>query len=299
MAITAPGIRPASMSAFRTVEIRASRSLERPTSSGFARGRGSSANAALQTSRPNEAARNWRKTMDASPLGLFGPRSLRRILWQRPPGDQRRGHTFLRGLAPADARLLAESRGVAHHRAIKNNMGERCHERFFTASLPEPDRVSRRRRHDGAGLRRDGTERQVRPRDQGRRCARSHYLDSQCALHMKWGGTVRARARLEAVFGVALLLETGLLMSSADAATFVYVGNADSQEVGVLELKSNGDLTPVETKAVPGPAKPGSSLPLAVSPDKKRLYAGLRNEPYSVVTFTVDARTGKLTPLGS
>ena len=50
---------------------------------------------------------------------------------------------------------------------------------------------------------------------------------------------------------------------------------------------------------MPGPAKPGSSLPLAVSPDKKRLYAGLRNEPYSVVTFTIDAKTGKLTPLGS
>jgi 6-phosphogluconolactonase len=87
-------------------------------------------------------------------------------------------------------------------------------------------------------------------------------------------------------------------MSSAGAATFVYVGNADSQEVSVLELKANGDLTPVETRAVPGPAKPGSSLPLAVSPDKKRLYVGLRNEPYSVVTFTIDAKTGKLTPLG-
>src|SRR3954452_1209854 len=88
-------------------------------------------------------------------------------------------------------------------------------------------------------------------------------------------------------------------MSSAEAATFVYVGNSDSQEVTVLELKPNGDLAPVETKAVPGPAKPGSSLPLAVSPDKKRLFAGLRNEPYSVVTFGVDAKTGKLTPLGS
>ena len=87
-------------------------------------------------------------------------------------------------------------------------------------------------------------------------------------------------------------------MSSAEAATFVYVGNADSQDVSVLELKSNGDLTPVETTAVPGPAKPGSSLPLAVSPDKKRLYAGLRNEPYSVVTFAIDAKTGKLTPAG-
>ena len=63
-------------------------------------------------------------------------------------------------------------------------------------------------------------------------------------------------------------------------------------------LKSNGDLTPVETTAVPGPAKPGGSLPLAVSPDKKRLFVGLRNEPYSVVTFTIDAKTGKLTPAG-
>jgi 6-phosphogluconolactonase len=87
-------------------------------------------------------------------------------------------------------------------------------------------------------------------------------------------------------------------MSVAGAATFVYVGNADSQDITILELKSNGDLTPVETMAVPGPAKPGSSLPLAVSPDRKRLYAGLRNEPYSVVTFAIDTKTGKLTAVG-
>jgi len=108
---------------------------------------------------------------------------------------------------------------------------------------------------------------------------------------------VRARANLKAIFGVAALLETGFFMSSAGAATFVYVGNADSQDVSVLELKSNGDLAPVETAAVPGPTKPGGSLPLAVSPDKKRLFVGLRNEPYTVVTFTIDAKTGKLTPL--
>jgi 6-phosphogluconolactonase len=87
-------------------------------------------------------------------------------------------------------------------------------------------------------------------------------------------------------------------MSAASAATFVYVGNADSQDVTVLELKSSGDLAPVETAAVPGPAKPGGSLPLAVSPDKKRLYVGLRNEPYSAVTFAIDAKTGKLTLVG-
>jgi 6-phosphogluconolactonase len=88
-------------------------------------------------------------------------------------------------------------------------------------------------------------------------------------------------------------------MSPARAASFVYVGNAESQDITILELKSNGDLTPVETAAVPGPTKPGSSLPLAVSPDRKRLYAGLRNEPYSVVTFAIDAKTGKLTPQGA
>jgi 6-phosphogluconolactonase len=109
---------------------------------------------------------------------------------------------------------------------------------------------------------------------------------------------VRARAILKAIFGVAILLEAGFLMSSVQAATFVYVGNSDSQEVSVLELKPNGDLTPVETTAVPGPAKPGGSLPLALSPDKKRLFAGLRNEPYSVVTFAPDARTGKLKLIG-
>src|SRR5229473_2047587 len=115
---------------------------------------------------------------------------------------------------------------------------------------------------------------------------------------MKRGGTVRARASLKAIFSVAMLLEAGFFMSSAGAATFVYVGNSDSQEVSVLELRPNGDLTPVETTAVPGPAKPGGSLPLAVSPDKKRLFVGLRNEPYSAVTFAIDAKTGKLTLVG-
>jgi 6-phosphogluconolactonase len=109
---------------------------------------------------------------------------------------------------------------------------------------------------------------------------------------------MRTHVNLKPVLGMAALLGAGLFMSAAGAATFVYVGNADSQDIGVLELKSNGDLTPVETAAVPGPAKPGSSLPLAVSPDRKRLYAGLRNEPYSVVTFAIDGKTGKLTVVG-
>jgi 6-phosphogluconolactonase len=97
----------------------------------------------------------------------------------------------------------------------------------------------------------------------------------------------------------AVLLATGVFMMPANATTFVYVGSSDSQDVMVLELKANGDLSPVATTAVPGPAKPGGSLPMAVSPDKKFLYVGLRNEPYSAVTFAIAATTGKLTLVGS
>lgn len=109
---------------------------------------------------------------------------------------------------------------------------------------------------------------------------------------------MRVRASLMPALCMTATLAAGFFMSSASAASFAYVGSSDSQDVTVLELKSNGDLTPIATTAVPGPAKPGGSLPLAVSPDKKMLYAGLRNEPYSAVTFAIDRKTGKLTLVG-
>jgi 6-phosphogluconolactonase len=109
----------------------------------------------------------------------------------------------------------------------------------------------------------------------------------------------RASAGLKALLAiVSLPLATGFIMSSASAATYVYVGNADSQNISVLELKANGSLAVIDTVAVPGPAKPGGSLPLAISPEKHRLYAGLRNEPYTAVTFDIDAKTGKLKLVG-
>src|ERR1700716_1099166 len=105
---------------------------------------------------------------------------------------------------------------------------------------------------------------------------------------------MRPRVSLKPLFCVTALLGAGFSVSSASAATFVYVGNAESQDVTVLELKSSGDLTPVETAGVPGPAKPGGSLPLAVSPDKKRLFVGFRHEPHSPVAFAIDAGAGEV-----
>jgi len=97
------------------------------------------------------------------------------------------------------------------------------------------------------------------------------------------------------ISAMTALLAVGYFMSPASAATFVYVGSADSQDITVLELKANGDLLPVAVTAVPGPDKRGGSLPLAISPDKRLLYAGLRNEPFSAVTFLIDGATCKLT----
>ncbi len=83
------------------------------------------------------------------------------------------------------------------------------------------------------------------------------------------------------------------------AKTFVYVGNADTQDVTILELHDDGALREVTTVKVPGPDTPGGSLPLAVSPDKRHLYVALRSEPYSVASFAIDRASGGLTYLGS
>ena len=110
---------------------------------------------------------------------------------------------------------------------------------------------------------------------------------------------IRAGRFGAAAVQAGIIVAMGVLMSSAHAASFVYVGNADSQDITVLELKPDGAMIASETVAVPGPAKPGGSLPLVISPEKDRLYAGLRNEPYSAVAFGIDAKSGRLTFIGA
>ncbi|MGH8033065.1 MAG: lactonase family protein, partial [Luteimonas sp.] len=81
----------------------------------------------------------------------------------------------------------------------------------------------------------------------------------------------------------------------ADTATFVYVSNADSREIRVLKMDpQSGALTAVESVGVSG-----TVMPLAVSPDRRFLYAGLRSKPFSVASFAIDPLTGKLTHLAT
>jgi len=61
--------------------------------------------------------------------------------------------------------------------------------------------------------------------------------------------------------------------------------------------RDSGDLELVEQVAVPGAPSP-SSAPMAISPDRRRLHIALRSEPFTVASFAIDARSGRLSHLG-
>ncbi|MDA8457316.1 beta-propeller fold lactonase family protein [Acidovorax sp. GBBC 3334] len=85
-----------------------------------------------------------------------------------------------------------------------------------------------------------------------------------------------------------------LAAGTASAATWVYVSNADSQDVSVYELdRAAAVLRPVETQALGGQA-----MPMAVSPDKRVLYVALRSQPFRVTSLAIDPATGRLRKLG-
>src|SRR6476646_2510748 len=79
--------------------------------------------------------------------------------------------------------------------------------------------------------------------------------------------------------------------------TFVYVSNADTKDIRVLKLDpSNGDLTPVQSVTL---SANGPLGPLAVTPDRRFLYAAQRAEPWTVSALTIDGLTGALSALGT
>ena len=97
----------------------------------------------------------------------------------------------------------------------------------------------------------------------------------------------------------ALGLAALVLTTTTRADTFAYVGNADSNDISVFHVEPvSGMVTAVETVAFPGAEKPGSSTPLAISPDRHFLFAGIRAQPYAVLSFAIDANSGRLSYLG-
>src|SRR5712692_305740 len=108
------------------------------------------------------------------------------------------------------------------------------------------------------------------------------------------------RLAFGALLATVAAVSGALMASPARAATFVYVGNAESNEIYVLQLdRQNGDLTVVEKVPIPSIARPGISTPMAVSPDRRFLYVGMRGQPQIVAGFAIDAVSGKLKYIAS
>jgi 6-phosphogluconolactonase len=79
---------------------------------------------------------------------------------------------------------------------------------------------------------------------------------------------------------------------AVSAGTFVYVSNAADGDIATFCMQADGALRPgARVKAA------GIVGPMAVSPDRRFLYAAVRSEPFSVHVYAIDSGTGALTPL--
>jgi len=93
----------------------------------------------------------------------------------------------------------------------------------------------------------------------------------------------------------------GKAMAQTTPETAVYVSNAGDPSIYVLAMnRATGDLDVIDKVAIPGTDKPSpTSMPMALSPDRRFLYAALRSEPFTVASFAIDKATGKLSHLGN
>ena len=70
---------------------------------------------------------------------------------------------------------------------------------------------------------------------------------------------------------------------------FVYISNGGDGNIAVMKLNpETGDLTMVE-KVPAGP----NVMHMALSPDHRFLYASVRSEPFSIISYSINSETGK------
>jgi 6-phosphogluconolactonase len=96
-----------------------------------------------------------------------------------------------------------------------------------------------------------------------------------------------------ALLGIALVVPVALA-GAAHAATFVYVSNAEDGNIGMYTLKADGTLEPGSRYEAGKPV-----MPMAVSPDKRFLFAAVRSKPFTVVTYSIDRTSGALKQLST
>ena len=95
--------------------------------------------------------------------------------------------------------------------------------------------------------------------------------------------------------GIPVIAFAALVGSApAPAATYVYVSNADDGDISTYTLLDSGDLQ------VGARVKAASVvMPMAVSPDRRFLYAASRSKPYRVHVYAIDRATGALKQFSS
>jgi len=84
------------------------------------------------------------------------------------------------------------------------------------------------------------------------------------------------------------------------ATTVVYVSCAEPREILRFAMdRDSAELRRIDATYVPGiDIASNTSMPLAVSPNKRVLHAGLRQPPYPCVGFAIDPADGALSVLG-
>ncbi len=95
-------------------------------------------------------------------------------------------------------------------------------------------------------------------------------------------------------FTRGILFMSALASTPAPAATFVYVSNAEDGEIGAYAMQADGTL-----KALARTQVAKTVMPMAVSPNRRLLYAASRSKPYTVHVFAIDPGTGALKPLST
>lgn len=92
------------------------------------------------------------------------------------------------------------------------------------------------------------------------------------------------------------LLVSAAFSLAAQGGTFAYVSNAEDGTISSYRIDSDagGRLLPLSTT-------PAGKLvmPMALSPNGRHLYASVRSQPYSVVTYRIEAHTGALDRLAT
>lgn len=74
----------------------------------------------------------------------------------------------------------------------------------------------------------------------------------------------------------------------------VYVSATGDERIDMFRLDPLTGALSAEKSFAAGPMV----MPLALSPDRRRLYAAVRAKPFRILSFAIEAATGTLTPLG-